>query len=209
MIGRYLTPNSGALQKANWRMPAPTLSSDQAARHCLPPGKTSLQQALNSDCFYAKAVASKLTSARLRLLTPDLGLTGEWGTPLFSTAAKGLRYVDAPFPLSPFPDFILVDGRYRVACALECARRALEARSRATLMVDDYSYRPSYHCLEDYLDTPEIVGRAAFFVIGRRPVPDPRSKQRLLTSDSHKARGLASPGSGSSPRSSRQPASNR
>jgi hypothetical protein len=125
---------------------------------------------VESDRFYAKIVQSRLTSGCVRLLTPRMGLTGEWGSPFISSVAKGLRYVDAPFPLSPFPDFILVDGRYRVACALECARRAQLAASPATWMMDDYTDRPWFHGIENHLGSPEIVGRTALFMLGAKPI---------------------------------------
>ena len=43
--------------------------------------------------------------------------------------AKGTRYINAPFNAiaTEFPDLIFVDGRYRVACALESANRAFYA----------------------------------------------------------------------------------
>lgn len=127
---------------------------------------------VESDRFYAKAVEARLDSGRVRILTPRLGVTRDWGTPIISTRAKGLRYVRAPFPLMPFPDFILVDGRYRVACALECARQAQLAGARAILMIDDYVGRGSYRRVEESLGPPQLDGRAAIFIIGDRPVSE-------------------------------------
>lgn len=126
---------------------------------------------VESDAIYAKAVRSRLTSGRVRLVTPDIGMTGEWGTPLFRSEAKWRRYVEAPFPIEPFPDFVLVDGRFRVACALKTAQLAFENGKSATLMFDDYMGRPYYHEVETYLREPKIIGRAAFFQIGLVSVP--------------------------------------
>ena len=125
---------------------------------------------IESDRFYADVVRSRLTGSLVKILTPRMGLTSEWGSPVFSSSAKGRRYVEAPFPLSPFPDFILVDGRYRVACALECARQANLAGKRAVLMFDDYVSRPAYHRVEEKLGKPECEGEAAFFTIGDRSI---------------------------------------
>lgn len=126
---------------------------------------------VESDRFYARAVAARLTGGNVRQVVVDLGLTREWGTPIFSTPAKAMKYVSAPFGDGPFPDFVLVDGRYRVACALEAARRAQLAGRGATLMFDDYGLRSHYHAVEQFLGTPDMVGRAAFFRIGERPIP--------------------------------------
>jgi hypothetical protein len=49
------------------------------------------------------------------------------------------------------PDLVLVDGRWRVACALTVT---LECPS-AVVLVHDYSNRPSYHILNSYFDTIE------------------------------------------------------
>src|SRR3990170_1247881 len=94
---------------------------------------------VESDAIYAEAVRSRLTGGRVKILSPDIGLTGEWGTPLFRNHAKWRRYIEAPFPIEPFPDFILIDGRFRVACALAAAKWAHEAGALATLMFDDYT----------------------------------------------------------------------
>lgn len=126
---------------------------------------------VESDRFYARAVASRLNGAVVRQIVVDLGLTSEWGAPLLNTPAKGRRYVTAPFGSTElFPDFILVDGRYRVACALESARRAYKAGKSAVLMFDDYTLRPHYHSVETTLGKPKTYGRTAIFKIGIKPV---------------------------------------
>lgn len=130
---------------------------------------------VESDRFYAAAVRKALSSPeKARILTPRMGLTGEWGMPVRGKQRKGPRYVQAPFDQfeKSFPDLIFVDGRYRVACVLESARRAARARQTATILLDDYEYRPHYHVLEQHLGTPERVGRAAEFSVGHRSIPE-------------------------------------
>jgi hypothetical protein len=128
---------------------------------------------VESDRFYAETVQSVLPKPEsTRMLVPPMGLTEEWGMPAFFKRKKGRRYVMAPFELlnDRFPDLVMIDGRYRVAAALESARRAARMGSSARLMLDDYAGRPHYHVLETYLGEPERIGRAALFVIGRTPV---------------------------------------
>ena len=134
---------------------------------------------VENDRFYAKAVAAELDGDRVRQIVVSTGLTREWGFALFPTIRKARAYVDAPFPSEQFPDFILVDGRYRLACALACARRANLAGQSATLMFDDYVLRTEYHSVEDYLGVPELAGRAAIFRIGSRSVPLPAIEEAL------------------------------
>ena len=128
---------------------------------------------VESDRFYAAAVRRALPSPeKAKILTPDMGLTGPWGMPIFSRERKGPRYVGAPFGLlgDRFPDLIFVDGRYRVACVLESARQAAAAKATATVLLDDYVGRSSYHVLERHLGKAELIGRAAAFVIGQASV---------------------------------------
>ena len=130
---------------------------------------------VESDRFYAKAVRSGLQHPETaRIQVPEMGITAEWGMPLFFRRKKGGRYVAAGFELlgDRFPDFISVDGRYRVACVLESARRAHLAGATPLLMLDDYDGRSFYHFVEDHLGAPERVGRAALFKVGESPVSE-------------------------------------
>jgi hypothetical protein len=124
---------------------------------------------VESDRFYARAVATRLSSGCVKQIVVDIGFTGEWGTPICSTPEKGRKYATAPFG-GEFPDLILVDGRYRVACALESARRAYQAGAKAILIFDDYAARPHYHRVEQSLGSPEMAGRTAIFAIGSSSV---------------------------------------
>jgi hypothetical protein len=137
---------------------------------------------VESDRFYAATVRSALASpGACKILTPNMGVTRQWGMPLFPTAAKGWRYVSAPFAhlQGRFPDLIVVDGRYRVACALESARRAAEASAASTLLLDDYRDRSHYHGIEDHLGAPEMIGQAARFVLGERTAPEDAIRRYL------------------------------
>lgn len=130
---------------------------------------------VESDRFYARAVRRGLAHPEIaRIQVPRMGVTGEWGMPLFFRRSKGPRYIAAGFEAvgDPFPDFVLIDGRYRVACALESARRAQLSSAAALLLFDDYEGRPFYHAIEKYLGQPERIGRAALFSIGNTAVPE-------------------------------------
>jgi hypothetical protein len=124
---------------------------------------------VESDRFYAKAVRRGLAHPETaQIEVPPMGITAEWGMPLFFRRRKGSRYIAAGFDAldGRFPDFILVDGRYRVGCALESARRAHLAGKTALLMLDDYDGRPFYQFVEEHLGTPDRIGRGALFKIG-------------------------------------------
>lgn len=132
---------------------------------------------VESDRFFAKTLKAGLTGESVTVLTPNIGITERWGRPLFKrrTARRLKRwrsYVDLPFAnLRHFPDLILVDGRFRVACTLEAARQAHLRGRAATLILDDYAERPKYWVVERWLGKPERVGRSAVFKIGAAKVP--------------------------------------
>jgi hypothetical protein len=133
---------------------------------------------VESDRYFAKAMKAALRGTNVTILTPNIGITERWGRPIFNkpTARRLKRwrsYVDEPFAcLRAFPDLVLVDGRFRVACALESARQAYLRGCTATLIVDDYAARPRYRVVEQWLGKPEMAGRAAVFEIGSRAVPE-------------------------------------
>lgn len=129
---------------------------------------------VESDPYYAAAVRKTLDSnSSVRIIDIHLGLTGPWGIPIFSTPnPKRIRRWNM-YPLAPYtvlengrvPEFVLVDGRFRRACALESARRAGLAGVPLTIMFDDYykEARDHYHAVEEFLGKPRRIGRAAFF----------------------------------------------
>lgn len=132
---------------------------------------------VDSDRHYAAAVRRRLPNgAPCRILDAAIGLTGEWGYPVFTRpTARRLRrwrrYVDLPFEVlaqqpGRFPDLVLIDGRFRRACALESARQARLAGKSTILFFDDYADRPHYHDVERCLGAPRMVGRAAIFELG-------------------------------------------
>lgn len=126
---------------------------------------------IESDRFYARTVGSALKGDRVALVPVDIGITGEWGWPLVkrrtpARLARWRRYVETGFERIA-PDLVMVDGRFRIACALEAGRRT----QGATIIFDDYFDRPHYWSVERYLGQPERVGRAAVFVTGTRAIP--------------------------------------
>lgn len=125
---------------------------------------------VENDPYYARAVAARLGGGNVQQRVVRMGITQAWGVPLFPKEDRALAYVAAPWDLQPFPDLILVDGRYRVACALEAARRAHSTGKRATVMFDDYATRTHYHAVEWHLGIPEMAGRTALFGIGEQQV---------------------------------------
>jgi len=101
------------------------------------------------------------------LLHADIGPTGPWGKPVFPSVARPRKWSN--YPHQPwralgeeyFADTILVDGRFRVACALAVI---LYQRDKTwTMLVDDYFERSHYREIERYAQLVNMHGRMAEF----------------------------------------------
>lgn len=101
----------------------------------------------------------------VQMVHADIGPTKEWGHP---KTHHGWRHYPA-YPLGIWdqkdfrqPEVVLVDGRFRVGCALATAYRT---RRKVTLLFDDYVQRNHYHVIEEFLGQPEVIGRMAIFEV--------------------------------------------
>lgn len=101
----------------------------------------------------------------------NIGETGKWGSPVDTEGFQRYHL----YPLSIWdtgefqhPDVILVDGRFRVACALTAMLRCTK---KTTLLFDDYEGRAGYHVIEDYLEKKETVGNMARFEVTKKALP--------------------------------------
>lgn len=131
---------------------------------------------VEADRHFAEMVREALPEgAPVEVMHIDIGMTRDWSRPAFiwptsARLARWRQYSRAPFErlrqLGWFPDFVLVDGRFRRACALETARRAAEADRELKLLFDDYGYKGrGYPAVEEWLGCPRRIGRAALFEI--------------------------------------------
>jgi hypothetical protein len=101
---------------------------------------------------------------RLCLLHGDVGETGHWGHPIEPvTRAQAANYHSAFWsflaPVKPRA-VVLVDGRFRVACAL---RSLLSTAPGSIVCFHDYKPRPYYHVLEEIFDPVSRVDDMAVF----------------------------------------------
>jgi hypothetical protein len=122
--------------------------------------------------------AANPPSGQVDIIWSDIGPTKEWGHPVDQSGWKNFaRYPLEVWGQSDFqhPDVVLVDGRFRMGCALAAAFRITRP---IPLYFDDYTDRPRYHQIETFLGAPhEIVGRMARFDLTPMPVPADRLLQ--------------------------------
>lgn len=114
-----------------------------------------------------KKVASLCPSAKVNPYFVNIGKTGDWGHPTNRESANlWPNYCVAPWQEilknNQFPDLILIDGRFRVACFLASL---LLAKEGTIILFDDYMDRPQYHIIEKYLKPNKTAGRMGEFIV--------------------------------------------
>ena len=78
-----------------------------------------------------EVVSSAIKKGLLNFIIVDIGKTKKWGRPIDSSKAHlWPNYSLIPFLQKKDYDFVLIDGRFRVSCILNCI---LELPSTATL----------------------------------------------------------------------------
>jgi len=114
---------------------------------------------VDSDVAYIESVRARVPP-RFRLALADIGATGEWGMPTVPELAKNVfSYQVATLAAEPEAfDVYMIDGRYRVACALLALLHASSRGARpgqVRLVVHDYR-RSEYWALEDVAHVVEL-----------------------------------------------------
>lgn len=107
------------------------------------------------------------------LVHADIGPVGEWGYPIDRTAqAKWIGYhfgVWNWLPQSREADFVLVDGRFRVACV---AQSVLHCGPTTRIAVHDFASRPDYHIIHEIAEEIAAAEDLAVFI------PRPGARER-------------------------------
>lgn len=109
--------------------------------------------------------------AQLVLHHANIGPTRKWGYPASTDRVD--RWSLYPISVWDRPDFrhpdvVLIDGRFRLACALTVLFRITRD---VTVLIDDYLDRPAYNQIETLVGRPEMNGRLARFTFTPQPVP--------------------------------------
>lgn len=144
---------------------------------------------VDSDAHFLREVRRKLAEdgrcATTKLIHVNIGLTHDWGMPVFTkpTPRRVRRwegYPTAPWryfrSIAQQPDLILVDGRFRVACVLE-SLLSLSPLSKTQILLDDYDSRPEYEVVEQFAHV-EMAGRMA--ILRPRRLVDRIQVRRLV-----------------------------
>jgi hypothetical protein len=124
---------------------------------------------VESDKHWMRAVLHRVPErhrAKFTALPVDIGATGRLGLPVFRSPTQRRRAKWETYPLAPWrqgasPDVILIDGRFRVACA---AATLLHARPGSIVIIDDFAEEVrGYGAVLPLLTATEVVDRAMVF----------------------------------------------
>ena len=110
----------------------------------------------------------------------NIGRTKAWGFPVDNRAvAQWPSYPLSVWDRADFqhPDMVLIDGRFRLACALTVLFRIV---CPVHVLIDDYVDRPNYRKIEALVGVPEMVGRLARFKFTPMAMP-PAAMQWIMS----------------------------
>jgi hypothetical protein len=139
-----------------------------------------------TDSLWLARLASFLTeeglSERFHPIHCDVGPTKQWGYPDFAQADfthdRGTQFLMAAWrPWNILraqqinPDFVLIDGRWRVPAFLAAV---INCQIPMKILFDDYLERKHYHVVESIQAPVKMIGRAALFEVepGERSARD-------------------------------------
>lgn len=115
------------------------------------------------DVMANRKIREAAEAGRFHLHHADIGPTRKWGYPVQPvTRDQAAGYHTQPWSeaVDKYPDaqwFILVDGRFRTACALNVVLSAVSG----VMLIDDYTMREEYADLVSVIGEPELIGRSA------------------------------------------------
>lgn len=116
----------------------------------------------------------------------DIGETGRWGFPV-GARDKWPDYSEKIFEVDQGWDLVLIDGRFRVACALGAW---LHLRDEVKILIHDFKERPYYHILLEFFECKERVDSFVLLEkkqgINREKVEMLRQRYRYLPGDQTK-----------------------
>ncbi len=104
-------------------------------------------------------VVRRLENIRLHMCPVDIGPVGDWGFPTSDLHVRQFEsYSGGVFQRvdGRLVDVALVDGRFRVACAVRLIQECRGNRA-FRMLIHDFRDRPQYHAVLAHLD---LVGRA-------------------------------------------------
>ena len=118
------------------------------------------------------AALRRAEGKRLHIHTVDIGPTGEWGYPTDESKNENFPAYSSSIYQAIDPgklDLILIDGRFRVACAFNAVLKCHRNKGMK-ILIHDYTRRPYYAAVCKYMEPIAMSETLGQFVI--KPDPD-------------------------------------
>ena len=117
-----------------------------------------------------------IDTGRLSMRHVEVGRTGKWGYPRTTPPDRQIEnYLSWP-KMVPDADLVLLDGRFRVATAAECAIRY---DANTEILIHDYQDREQYRIVESFMTLTDCTDSLAMF----RPDPARREQAKRVRQD--------------------------
>ena len=121
----------------------------------------SSQDYINENLLNNPAIQLAVAEQRLRFHIIDLGPTKEWGYPVDDSKSHlWPNYALSVFAQPSQHDLVLIDGRFRVACALSCL---LSTPDHCTIMIHDFWNRTKFYFLLQFFEVHHEVDKLGVF----------------------------------------------
>ena len=101
----------------------------------------------------------------------NIGPVGEFSYPILKLKKKIVSYInsiDIYFNNKDYPDLILVDGRFRIACCLNILRHVQKKSLKVLILLDDYEKRESYKILNKFFKIRKIERMAILSALKKK-----------------------------------------
>jgi len=136
----------------------------------------SSQEYIDQFLLIEPKIQSALKSQKLTFIVTDIGKTKRWGYP----RTKEKKHLWPNYSLCPFIqdknlDLILIDGRFRVACALSSL---LNIKESCTVLIHDFWNRKELYLLLKYYNVIEKADNLV--VLRRKRIKNPKKIQKLI-----------------------------
>lgn len=102
----------------------------------------------------------------------NMGPVGEFSYPIFKNKKKIIEYIQSInifFKKKDYPDLILVDGRFRVACCINIYFLIKKFNKYPLIILDDYKKRKYYKVLNRIFDIKKC-GRMAILEVKKKKI---------------------------------------
>lgn len=124
------------------------------------------------DKKYYFEIKKRIKNDQVKLF--NIGPVGEFSYPILKLKKKIVSYInsiDTYLNNKDYPDLILVDGRFRIACCLNILRHVQKKSLKVLILLDDYEKRESYKILNRFFKIRRI-GRMAILSALKKKVSD-------------------------------------